>query len=188
MKNKAAFLDRDGTINVEKNYLYRVTDFEFLPKVKSSLKKLQEAGYLLIIVTNQSGIGRGYYTEEDFQVLNEWMISSFQQDGIDISKVYYCPHLPDATMEAYRMKCSCRKPALGMYERAMLEFDIDMEASIAVGDKIRDCAVCERYNCRGFLIGNNEKQEIIKAVVEGKYKNVEYAENLHEAVNKAIQS
>lgn len=188
MKRKAVFLDRDGTINVEKNYLYRIADFEFLPEVKSSLKKFQEMGYLLIVVTNQSGIGRGYYSEADFYVLNEWMVSSLAREGINISKVYYCPHLPDAPIELYRKQCSCRKPAIGMYERAMLEFDIDMEMSIAVGDKIRDCAICDRYNCRGFLIGDNEKKPIIDEVKDGKYINVEYAVDLRAVVDKIISS
>lgn len=181
-------MDRDGTINIEKNYLYKIDEFEFLPGVKSALKKLQDAGYLLIIVTNQSGIGRGYYSEHDFQVLNQWMISELAKDGINISKVYYCPHLPDATVEQYRIKCFCRKPELGMYEQAMGEFNIDMKSSIAIGDKIRDCAVCEKYECQGYLVGSNEKQEILADVFDGKYTNVEYAVDLFEAANKIIQS
>lgn len=188
MGNKAVFLDRDGTINAEKNYLYRIEDFEYIPGVKVALKKLQEAGYLLIVVTNQSGIGRGYYSEQDFKTLNDWMLMDFAKEGIDVSKVYYCPHLPDATVEQYRMECLCRKPALGMYERAMQEFDIDMKSSFAVGDKIRDCAVCEVYGCKGFLVGNNEKEEVVNAVICGEYKNVKYAEDLYHAANKIIQS
>lgn len=156
MKNKAIFLDRDGTINVEKHYLYKIGDFEFLPGVIEGLKLLQDAGYLLIIVTNQSGIGRGYYTEEDFGILNSWMLKTLEDEGIHISKVYYCPHLPDAEVEQYRKVCTCRKPALGLYEMAVAEFNINLAESWAIGDKIRDCAICETTSCKGFLVEQDE--------------------------------
>ncbi len=184
--NKAIFLDRDGTINVEKHYLYKIDDFEFLPGVVDALKVLQEAGYLLIIITNQSGIGRGYYTEEDFQILNDWMVSTLKNQGIVISDVYFCPHLPDAQVEKYRIECKCRKPKLGMYEQAIFDYNIQIGQSYAIGDKIRDCAICETTECRGFLIGNNEKQETIAAVKAGKYKRVEYANSLRECVSQII--
>lgn len=184
--NKAIFLDRDGTINVEKHYLYKIDDFEFLPGVVDALKVLQEAGYLLIIITNQSGIGRGYYTEEDFQILNDWMVSTLKNQGIVISDVYFCPHLPDAQVEKYRKECKCRKPKLGMYEQAIIDHNIDLEHSYAIGDKIRDCAICDTTECRGFLIGNNEKQETIAAVKAGKYKRVKYANSLRECVSQII--
>ena len=172
--NKAVFLDRDGTINVEKNYLHKIEDFEFLPGVIEGLSLLNNAGYKLIIVTNQSGIGRGYYTENDFITLNNWMLDELKSNGIIISKVYYCPHLPDAKIEKYRMDCECRKPKLGMYHQAIRDFDIDLSQSFVIGDKIRDCAICEQTDCRGFLIANNEKSEIIEDVKNGKYKRVNY--------------
>ena len=103
--NKAVFLDRDGTINVEKNYLHKIEDFEFLSGVIEGLSLLNNSGYKLIIITNQSGIGRGYYTENDFITLNNWMLDVLKSNGIIISKVYYCPHLPDAKIEKYRMDC-----------------------------------------------------------------------------------
>lgn len=187
MKRKAIFLDRDGTINVEKNYLYRIEDFEFLPGVIEGLKLFQDAGYLLIIITNQSGIGRGFYTEEDFQILNTWMIAELKRKGIDIDKVYYCPHLPNATIEKYRIDCNCRKPAIGLYEKAMNDFDIDMEKSFAIGDKIRDCAICEKMNCNGYLIGNNEKTNIIQAVKNGDYKNIAYEKDLLECAKLIVK-
>ena len=111
-KNKAVFLDRDGTINIDKGYLYRISDFEFLPGAVEALRNLQEAGYLLIIITNQSGIGRGYYTEEDFAVLTDYMKGELSKSGVNISGVYYCPHLPDAEVERYRKICTCRKPGI----------------------------------------------------------------------------
>lgn len=184
--NKAIFLDRDGTINVEKHYLYKIEDFEFLPGVVDALKTLQKAGYLIIIITNQSGIGRGYYTEADFQKLNDWMIFTLKQQGVMIADVYFCPHLPDAEVESYRKDCSCRKPKLGMYQRAILDYNIQIGHSYAIGDKIRDCAICESTPCKGFLIGDNEELEVIDKVKAGKIERVRYAKDLAEAAEMII--
>jgi D-glycero-D-manno-heptose 1,7-bisphosphate phosphatase len=179
--NKAIFLDRDGTINVEKNYLYRIEDFEFIPNVIKGLKKLQDLGFLLIIVTNQSGIGRGYYTEEDFNVLNNWMLGQLEESGVHITNVLYCPHLPDSKIEKYRKNCDCRKPALGMFMKAVSEHEIDLNESWTIGDKLRDCVICEKSGCKGILVGNNEKSEVIENIIAGKIKNVRYADSLYEA-------
>ena len=155
MSNKAIFLDRDGTINIDKGYVYRVEDFEFLPGAIEALRLLQEAGFILIIITNQSGIARGYYTEEDFERLNRWMLTELERHGVHIAAVYYCPHLPDAEVERYRKICTCRKPETGLFERAVHDFDIDLSLSYAVGDKERDCSICLKSECRGFLIGRD---------------------------------
>lgn len=185
--NKAIFLDRDGTINVEKNYLHRIEDFEFLPGVVDALKQLQQAGYMLIIVTNQSGIARGYYTEDDFQKLNDWMVTQLKMQGVIISHVYFCPHLPDAEIMEYRKECNCRKPKLGMYQQAIADYDIQLIKSYAIGDKIRDCAICEQTVCKGFLVGENEKHEIIDKVKDGGYERVSYAKSLADAAKMILQ-
>ena len=185
--NKAIFLDRDGTINVEKNYLYKVEDFEFLPGVVEALMKLQNTGYLLIVITNQSGIGRGYYSEKDFQKLNDWMINTLREKGVIITDVYYCPHLPDAKIKKYRKDCECRKPKLGMYMQAAKDHDIDLSKSFAIGDKIRDCSICDNTGCRGFLIGNNERTTLINDVKEGKIMRVKYAHDLAACVEMIIK-
>ena len=109
---KAIFLDRDGVINVEKEYTYKPEEFEFLPDVFKALKGFSEAGYMLFIVTNQSGIGRGYYTLDDFTKLNAWMLHKFAQKGITITKTYFCPHAPEEN-------CECRKPKPGMFLEAL---------------------------------------------------------------------
>lgn len=176
--NKAVFLDRDGTINVEKHYLYKIEDFEFLPGVMEALKDLQRKGYLLIIITNQSGIARGYYTEEEYVKLDKWMVAALENEGIYITATYHCPHLPDAPAAKYRVECDCRKPKLGLFERAIREHDIDLSSSFAVGDKIRDCSICEHSQCRGFLIGENEQKDIIDRVKKGEVKRVKYGFDL----------
>jgi len=179
--NKAIFLDRDGTINVEKKYLYKIEDFEFLPGVVEALRKLQDAGFLLIIITNQSGIGRGFYTENDFKKLNNWMVSILKDQGVTINAVYYCPHFPGAKIKKYCKDCECRKPRLGMYNQAIKDYDLDISKCYAVGDKIRDCAICEKTECRGFLIENNEQPDVIEKVNKGKIERIKYSANLKDA-------
>lgn len=180
---KAIFLDRDGTINVDKNYLYRQEDFEFLPGVIEALKKLKEAGYLLIIITNQSGIARGFYTEADFQKLNAWMKQKLENAGAGIDAVYYCPHHPNAQIEEYRIDCSCRKPKTGLFDQATKDFDIDLDVSYAIGDRLRDCSICMETNCHGFVVGHSESAETIVQIKSGVYRNIGYGTSLLECCN-----
>ncbi|WP_428737610.1 D-glycero-beta-D-manno-heptose 1,7-bisphosphate 7-phosphatase [Sulfurimonas sp.] len=130
---KTLFLDRDGVINKEKNYLYKIEDFEFIDGVFETCKYFQDLDYLIIVITNQAGIARGKYTENDFDILTKWMLEKFKEKGIEISAVYHCPHHPDFSGE-----CECRKPKPGMLLKAKYEFNIDMDSSILVGDKITD--------------------------------------------------
>lgn len=131
--NKALFLDRDGVINKEKNYLYKIEDFEFIDGVFETCKYFQDREYLIVIITNQAGIARGKYTEVEYQILTNWMINEFEKKGIKISKVYHCPHHPEFSAE-----CECRKPKPGMILLAQKEFNIDLRQSILVGDKNSD--------------------------------------------------
>lgn len=131
--NKALFLDRDGVINIEKQYLYKINDFEFISGVFSTCKHFLDQDYLLIIITNQAGIARGKYTENDFAKLTLWMLQQFTNQGVSISKVYHCPHHPDFTGT-----CDCRKPNPGMIRLAQKEFNLDLSQCILVGDKEGD--------------------------------------------------
>lgn len=187
MKNRAVFLDRDGTINADKGYIYRIEDFVFLPGVLEGLTLLQRAGYLLIILSNQSGIARGYYTEEDYQKLTAWMLAELQKNGITIAGSCYCPHHPQGVVERYRKVCDCRKPQTGMFEAAVREHDLDISTCYAIGDRLRDCAICKAGGCRGFLIGNNEKTEVIEQVKHGAVANVTYASDLYECACKIVE-
>jgi D-glycero-D-manno-heptose 1,7-bisphosphate phosphatase len=130
---KALFLDRDGTINIEKNYVYKIEDFEFQPGIFDLISDYQKKDFLVFIVTNQSGIARGLYTEENYQTLTRWMTSRFEQEGITIAKVYHCPHHPEITGECY-----CRKPNPGMILQAIGEYKIDRVNSVLIGDKKSD--------------------------------------------------
>uniref|UniRef100_UPI003217F2CA D-glycero-alpha-D-manno-heptose-1,7-bisphosphate 7-phosphatase n=1 Tax=uncultured Draconibacterium sp. TaxID=1573823 RepID=UPI003217F2CA len=132
-KQKGLFLDRDGTINVEKNYVYKIEDFEFQPGIFELIRKYQSKDFLIFIVTNQSGIARGLYTEKDFEILNKWMLAKFREEGIKITKVCFCPHHPEFTGE-----CNCRKPLPGMILNTIEQFNISPVKSVLIGDKKRD--------------------------------------------------
>jgi D-glycero-D-manno-heptose 1,7-bisphosphate phosphatase len=136
--HKALFLDRDGVINKEKDYLFKIEDFEFIDGVFEALKYFQDQGYLLIIVTNQSGIARGYYREADFLALNAWMMQQFDIHGIRITKVYYSPYHPEHGIGEFKKDTFCRKPNPGMILQAKEDYDIDLKSSILVGDKETD--------------------------------------------------
>jgi len=136
---KVVFLDRDGVINIEKNYLYKIEDFEFIDGVFESLKYLQNLGYKLIIITNQSGIGRGYYTLEQYNKLTKWMQKQFLLNNINISSVFCCPHSPDD-------KCDCRKPKIGMIKQSSEVLNIDFKNSWLVGDKDSDIQTAYNSN------------------------------------------
>lgn len=185
---KAIFLDRDGTINVEKHYLYKIEEFEFLSGVLEGLKLLQDAGYLLVVVTNQSGIARGYYSEADFKKLNDWMLEKLSQEGINIASVYYCPHLPDAQVMEYRQDCDCRKPKLGMFHKAIEELGIDIDRSYAIGDMLRDLEIARETQCKGILVGNRESSENIRRIKAGEQEKISYADNLKSAALEILRN
>jgi len=129
---KALFLDRDGVVNRDFGYVYEIEKFEFIQGVFEACKKARALGYKIIIITNQSGIGRGYYTEADFQHLTKWMLKRFLEEGIDIAGVYYCPDTPD------KKESKCRKPAPGMILDAAKAHGVDMAQSWLIGDKESD--------------------------------------------------
>ncbi len=142
--HKAVFLDRDGVINIEKDYLYKIQDFEFIDGVFDSLKYLQNLDYKLFIITNQSGIARNYYTMEDFNKLTLWMLNEFEKNGIKISQVEICPHGPNDN-------CICRKPKIGMIKNILENFQIDLEHSWLIGDKSSDILCAKNANIKNTI-------------------------------------
>lgn len=150
----AVFLDRDGVINEDLNYVHRREDFRFLPGVLDACRQLSRAGYLLVVVTNQAGIARGYYDVAAFEALTSWMKQEFANAGAPLAGVYYCPHHPDGALPELRRACACRKPAPGMLLQAQRELGIDMGRSILVGDKASDIEAGIAAGVGGlFLIG-----------------------------------
>ena len=154
--NKAIFLDRDGTINIDYGYVHDIDKFHFIDGVIEGLKILSDLGYLLIVITNQSGIGRKMFSEDEFHTLNDYMLGTLKDNGINISKVYYCPHVDSDN-------CNCRKPLLELFYRARDEFDIDLDNSYAIGDKERDLSICKCENVKGILLTDKGNDEYICA-------------------------
>lgn len=151
---KALFLDRDGVVNVEKNYLHKIEDFELLDGIIEVCQHYEALGYLIIIVTNQSGISRGYYTENDFKHLSEWMIDYFKSLGVTITHIYHCPH-----HENIDGACECRKPEPGMFLEAQKDFDIDMKNSVMIGDNERDIQAAVRAGVTTNILLSAEATE-----------------------------
>lgn len=151
MKNKAIFLDRDGVINIDNpNYTYRVEDFIFCNHIFEALKKLQDAGFLLIIITNQSGINKGIYTHQQVVELHQYMLNEFEKHKIKIDEIYYSPHHPDVT------KSISRKPDSMMVEKAIARFNINPETSYFIGDRERDIEAGKKAGVKGILINSND--------------------------------
>ena len=175
MPVKTVFLDRDGVINKEVGYLHKIQDFEFIDGVFEACLYFKSLNYQIIVVTNQSGIGRGYYNEDDFHIINNWMLEQFKNKRIEILDVFFCPHDPESN-------CDCRKPKPGMLNQANEKHNIDMEKSWMIGDKEADVAAAnsagikntilvksghtideENSNAR-FILGSIDKaKEIIKS-------------------------
>lgn len=136
--NKAIFLDRDGVINVDVGYVAEIDDFKFIDGVIQALIKAKQKGYLLVVITNQSGIARGYFSKEHFLTLTQWMDWSLADRGVDLDGIYYCPHHETKGIGDYKLACNCRKPKPGMLLDAIGELGIDVTQSILIGDKISD--------------------------------------------------
>lgn len=157
---RAAFLDRDGVINADHGYVHRIDDFHFLPGVVAALRRLAGAGFLPVIVTNQSGIARGLFDEADYRALTAHLLAELAGAGVAVGGVYHCPHHPEGSVAAYRRACDCRKPAPGLLHRAIAELGIDPAASILVGDKASDIAAGRAAGVgRCYLVGAGQGED-----------------------------
>ena len=160
---RAVFLDRDGTINIEKEYLYQATDFEFIPGAAEAIRLINQAGILVVVVTNQSGVARGYYTEGDVDNLHRHIDSELEHCGAHVDAWLYCPHHPTGR-GSYALPCNCRKPFPGMLQNAARSNDIDLENSTMIGDKLADIEAGLAAGCRTILVrtgyGTGEEQHV----------------------------
>ena len=194
---KVVFLDRDGTLNVETHYLHEPEKLVFFPDTAKALRMLREAGFLLIVVTNQAGVARGYYSEEDVARFHEYFNEKLRAEGAAVDAFYYCPHHPEAGIGSYRTDCDCRKPKTGMFlraERDLLERTggrIDKAHSFMIGDKLIDTIAGHNYGVRSILVGTGygagircDEAERGELLPDGRPRGGEYdvyAENLEEA-------
>ena len=167
--NKAIFFDRDGTINSDEGhyYIYKPTDFVFNKGVIKGMKSLQEAGYLLFIITNQGGVAKGVYTDQDVSRVHNYMCDELKKEGIKITKIYYCPHHESVE------KCDCRKPSPYMVNCAIKEFHIDKQHSWFIGDSTRDTECAQAAGIQSIHIQKNQDlTPIIEQILKANSKNV----------------
>lgn len=185
-KQKAIFLDRDGTINEYVGFLRKEEDFRLIPGVSEAIKKINNSGYLAIVVTNQPVIARGEVTEEELEEIHKKMETLLGLDGAYIDDIYYCPHHPDKGFEGeipeLKIECDCRKPKTGMLEKAAREHNIDISSSIMIGDSTLDIKMAENAGMQSVLLKTGQKGE------DGKYdvSPTLIAEDLNDAINKII--
>ncbi|MBQ9537058.1 MAG: HAD family hydrolase [Desulfovibrionaceae bacterium] len=152
--HKAIFLDRDGTINLDKGYVYKIEDFVWLPKALDAMKLLACHGFALIIVTNQSGIARKFYTEEDLSILEAYIQKTLKTYNCQITAFYHCPHLPEITGP-----CHCRKPAPGMLLQAQKDYQLNLKASWLIGDRLSDIKAAQAANVAPIKLGSGTTQD-----------------------------
>ena len=145
MPIKTIFLDRDGVVNKDVNYAYKIVDFEFIDDIFEVCIYFQKLGYQIIVITNQSGIHRGYYSDNDFQILTEWMLDQFTQKGVNLLDFFYCPHGP-------KSNCKCRKPQAGMLLEAKAKHNIDMKHSWMIGDNEIDIIAANKAGINNTIL------------------------------------
>jgi D-glycero-D-manno-heptose 1,7-bisphosphate phosphatase len=151
---RAVFLDRDGTLIVEKNYLSKIEEVEFIPGTGKALAKLKKKGFLLILITNQSGVGRGFFTMEDVQRVHRHIVGALQQEGATLDGIYICPHQPEDN-------CECRKPKTKLIRDAAEKFQIDPKQSFMVGDRELDVQLGHNAGCRSVLVRTGYGEKVI---------------------------
>ena len=163
MDLKTIFLDRDGVINKELNYLHKIENFEFIKGIFEACNHFQSLDYKIIIITNQSGIARGYYDESDFDIITSWMLAKFKKNNVNILDVFHCPHSPNEN-------CSCRKPKPGMFLQAKKKHNIDMQNSWMIGDKETDIIAAKNAGISNTILvksghGINADNSIAKYIL-----------------------
>lgn len=185
MCRRAVFLDRDGTINVEKHYLFRPEEFEFYPGAVEAIGRLNAAGFLVIVVTNQSGVARGYFTEQDVATLHRHVDLLLAAAGARVDAYYICPHHPEYGNDLYRQSCDCRKGKPGMLDAARSRFSISMSESFMVGDKASDIQAAQAAGALPILVKTGYGETTLET---GVGEDVVVASDLLDATNWILSS
>ena len=168
MKNEgvhAVFFDRDGTLNVDIHYLHRPEDFVWTPDAPAAIRRLNECDILTIVVTNQSGVARGYYPEADVRRLHDWMNEELRKEGAHLDALFYCPHHIDGKIPEYTKACTCRKPATGMVDAACAKYNIDRTRAVLIGDSESDMECARGAGVRGMRYEGGSLLEVVEQVL-----------------------
>ncbi|SDD80793.1 D-glycero-alpha-D-manno-heptose-1,7-bisphosphate 7-phosphatase [Rhodospira trueperi] len=163
----AAFLDRDGTLNVDVDYAHRPEQITWIDGAAAALRRLNEAGWWVFVVTNQSGIARGLFDEAAVDRLHDWMVTDLARQGARIDAFYYCPHHPRGTVPAYTKVCDCRKPAPGLLLRAMAEHPVDVARSFMLGDRMRDVEAGRAAGVASHLYEGGNVDAVVERLMAG---------------------
>ncbi|MCK4377371.1 MAG: D-glycero-beta-D-manno-heptose 1,7-bisphosphate 7-phosphatase [Actinomycetia bacterium] len=172
--NKAVFLDRDGVITKEPPYYaHRIDQLELIPKSANAIRLLNKSGFKVIVISNQSGVARGYYQEKDIQIYNNEMKRQLKEKDAYIDAIYYCPHYLEAMIKKYRIDCDCRKPKPGMLRQAEKDLNLNLKFSFLIGDKMSDIEAGYRAGCKTILVltgqGNDELKKSLKMKMKPNY-------------------
>ncbi len=178
----AVFLDRDGTVNEEVGYLSRVEDIKLIPGSVEAIKRINREGWKTVVISNQSGVARGYFTEAQVRKVNAALLAILKNAGAVIDAIFYCPHHEDGN-PPYNIECRCRKPAAGMVERAAQELNIDILRSVVIGDKMTDVLTAQNLKIPGILLKTGFGEQQLKRYGSSWTQPPQYvAENLLDAV------
>ena len=164
--NKAIFFDRDGVLNEEVGYLFEIEKFKWIDGAKETIKLCNEKNFLAVVVTNQSGVARNFYTEDDVKKIHDFMQEELRKIDARIDAFYYCPHHPEGVVEKYKKICDCRKPKPGMILQAAKDFDIDLKNSILFGDSQRDLDAAKNAGLKaGIFFGGGNLFDLAKSQI-----------------------
>lgn len=183
-KRPVVFLDRDGTLNKEAGYIRQLENLELIEGAADSMRRLNQSGVAAVLITNQSGAARGYYSEEHINDLNNRLVNLLRDQGAYLDGVYYCPHLPDGVVSEYRKVCNCRKPETGLCEQAFTEHsDLDRRRAYVVGDKATDVDLARNLDAKGLLVKTGYGQDVL----DGKYQWKVVADAVADDISQAVE-
>jgi D-glycero-D-manno-heptose 1,7-bisphosphate phosphatase len=168
-RKPAAFLDRDGVLNEDTGHVSRPEQCVWIPGAKTAVRLLNERGYHVIVITNQSGVARGYFSEDDVHAFHAWLANELEQAGARIDACYFCPHHPDFGPPRYRLACDCRKPSPGLVRKAFAEWPIDADHSFLLGDRVRDVEAGRAAGLRSFLFPGGDLGVFVAALLDEEY-------------------